>query len=80
MKRPKMPYFKRTHINMGVSKDEGLTWQQELVNVRECRPNYTQLKVGDQIWWVNRRFVVYLHDDGRIQLRMVEDRSTEVEI
>jgi hypothetical protein len=46
MKWPKMPYYKRTNIHMAVCRDVGESWQQELVNVRECNPEISQRKVG----------------------------------
>jgi len=56
----------RSEFMMGVSRDSGQTWTQEIVNVRELDPAHSKIKPGDMFWFRQMKFVVQ-EIDGKIQ-------------
>lgn len=56
---------------IGVSRDGGKTWTQELVNVRELDPEKSNLAEGNKIWFRKRQFVIKKHDTGRLYAAQV---------
>ncbi|MFX3637790.1 MAG: hypothetical protein ACE3L7_03995 [Candidatus Pristimantibacillus sp.] len=56
----------RIHFRMGVSRDGGITWTQEIVDVRELDPEKNQIKVGEIFWFRKSKFIVEMRD-GRLQ-------------
>ncbi|WP_138755780.1 hypothetical protein [Paenibacillus sinopodophylli] len=51
----------RSHFKMGLSRDGGKTWTQEVVNVRELSPEQGSVEVGDIFWFRKSQFVVEIH-------------------